>query len=99
MPLPRRVLEQARVARAEEMLGAVSQADLELAGEDDDELPLRRRMPVDETPDRVLPEGDLRRRQALAPIGRPGEWNRLDVRLAVSARVQSEQSHRCLPVS
>src|SRR5712691_4528935 len=96
VPLSRRVLDQARVAGAEDVLRAVSQADLELAREDDDELPPRRRVPVDEAPNRIFPKGNLGRRQALDPVRGLGKRDRLDVRLAVRARVQSEQSHRCL---
>src|SRR5436309_11915578 len=43
-----RVLDESRVARAEHVLGPVAQTDLELPGENDDELAARRGVPVDE---------------------------------------------------
>src|SRR5213593_2927522 len=53
VPPARRVLDQPGVARAEEVLSAVAQADLELAGEDDDELAARGRVPVEVLADRL----------------------------------------------
>src|SRR5215813_7031318 len=93
MALARGVLDQTSVTRAENVLGAVAQPDLELAGEDDHELPPRCRVPVLEVPRRALPEGDLRGGEALGPIGSLGEGNWLDVGLAVVAGVESEQGH------
>src|SRR5262245_37846006 len=90
----RRVLDQSRVAGPEDVLRAIPEPDLELTGEDDHELTARRRVPVDEAADRVLAVRDLRGRQALAPLGSLGELDRVDVRLAVSPRVQSKESHR-----
>src|SRR5712691_10910278 len=66
--LARRVLDQPGVAGA----------DLELAGEDDDELAAWGRMPVEVLAERPLAEQDLRRRQALRPLRRPAEVDRLD---------------------
>jgi len=40
------IFNQTGIAGAKDVLGAVTQADLELAGEDDDELAARRWMPV-----------------------------------------------------
>src|SRR2546422_622404 len=91
--LARRVLDQPRVAGTEDVLPAVAQADLELAGEDDDELTPRGRMPVEVLADRPLAERDLRRRQTLRPLRRPGQVDRLDARLPVRARVESERLH------
>ena len=48
MALAGRVLDEPRVARAEHVLGAVAQTDLELAGENDDELTARCGVPVEE---------------------------------------------------
>src|SRR2546430_16209539 len=64
---------------SEDVLGAVAQADLELAGEDDDELATWGWMPVGVLAERPLAERDLRRRQALRPLRRPAEVDRLDV--------------------
>ena len=50
MSFARGVLDQSRVTGAEDVLGAVAEADLELTGKDDDELPARRRMPVEKCP-------------------------------------------------
>src|SRR5947209_7539944 len=68
--LARRVLDQPGVAGAEDVLGAVAQADLELAGEDDDELAAWGRMPVEVLAERPLAEQDLRRCEALRPLQR-----------------------------
>src|SRR5712692_2938002 len=97
VPLARGVLDEARVARAEDVLGPVAQADLELARHDDHELAPGRRMPVLEIAGRALAKGDLRGGEALPPLRRLGERDRLDVRLTIGARIESEQSHRCLP--
>ena len=45
------VLHQADVSGAEDLRGAVAQPDLELAREDDDELPPRGGMPIEESSD------------------------------------------------
>src|SRR5437016_9425130 len=95
--LARRVLDQPGVAGAEDVLSAVAQADLELAGEDDDELAARGRVPVEVLADRPLAETDLRRRQPLRPLRRPAEVDRLDARLPIGTRVEPERSHRGLP--
>src|SRR2546421_13074647 len=95
-PPARRVLDQPGVARAEDVLSAVAQADLELAGEDDDELSARGRVPVEVLADRPLAEADLRRRQPLRPLRCPAEVDRLDARLPVGPRVEPECSHRGL---
>src|SRR3954469_18191013 len=60
-----RVLDQPRVAGAEHVLGAIAEPDLELALQDDHELPPRRRVPVEEAADRPHAERDLRGRQPL----------------------------------
>src|SRR5712691_2648947 len=78
MPPARRVLDQPGVARAEDVLSAVAQADLELAGEHDDELAARGRVPVEVLADRPLAETDLRRREPLRPVRCPAEVDRLD---------------------
>src|SRR5256712_4814016 len=96
--LARRVLDQPGVAGAEDVLGAVAQADLELAGEDDDELAAWGRMPVEVLAERPLAERDLRRRQALRPLRHAPEVDRLDARLPIGARVESKRSHRSPPV-
>src|SRR2546426_10264261 len=77
--LARRVLDQPGVAGAEDVLGAVAQADLELAVEDDDELAAWGWMPVEVLAERPLAERDLRRCEALRPLRRPAEVDRLDV--------------------
>src|SRR5262245_28423656 len=66
--LARRVFDQARVAGTEEVLAAVAAADLELAGEDDHELPPRRGMPVVEPADVPFAERDLGGWNALHPV-------------------------------
>src|SRR5690242_3109794 len=90
------VLHQPRVAGTEQMLGAVAQADLELAGEDDHELAPWRGMPVDEVADRALAERDLGGGQAFGPGRGALEIDRFDVRLAVVTRVEPECLHRGL---
>src|SRR5262245_37408682 len=65
---PRRVLDQPRVARAEDPLRAIAEPDLELARQDDDELPPGRRVPVDESPNRILTKRDLSGGEAFAPV-------------------------------
>src|SRR5262245_65386368 len=87
------VLDEPGVAGAEDLRGAVAEPDLEVALEDDDELPPRRRMPVDEAADGILAEDDLRRRQALDPVGVGREIDHLEVRLPVRARKESIRSH------
>src|SRR5882724_1627341 len=62
------VLHETRIAGTEDVLGAVAQPDLELALQDHDELPPRRRVPVQEPPDRPDAERDLRGRQPLEPV-------------------------------
>src|SRR5438128_7771720 len=94
--LARGVLDQARVAGAEDMLGPVAQPDLELAGEDDHELSARRRVPVDVATDRPVAERDLGRGQAGRPLLGLGQIDRLDVRLPVGPRVESVRSHPCV---
>src|SRR5438874_12636666 len=85
MPPAGRVLDEPGVTGAEDVLPAVAQADLELAGEEDDELAARGRVPVEVLADRPLPERDLRRRQPLRPLRCPAEIDRLDARLPVGA--------------
>src|SRR3989449_11722376 len=65
VPAARRVLDQPGVARAEAVLPAVAQADLELAGEHDDELAARRRAPVAGLADRPLAATELRSRRGV----------------------------------
>src|SRR5207244_6005705 len=77
--LARRVLDQPGGAGAEDVLGAVAQADLELAGEDDDELAAWGRMPVDVLAERPLAERDMRSCEAIRALPRPAEVDRLDV--------------------
>src|SRR5262245_27596185 len=93
------VLHQAGVAGAEDVLGAIAEPDLQLAGEDDDELPARRGMPVERPAHRPLAERDLGGRQPLLPVRHLAELDRLDVRMPVAARVESERPHRCLLIS
>src|SRR5512145_1880081 len=92
----RRVLDEPRVARAEDVLRAVAEADLELSGQNDDELAARRGMPVEELADRPLPKRDLAGRKPLEPVGLRLELDRLDVRLLVRARVQPVCPHHAL---
>src|SRR5712664_3429160 len=87
------VLDQAGVARTEQVLRAVAQPDLELAREDDHELAPGRGMPVDEVADRALAERDLGGREPLGPGRRAGEIDRFDVGLAVAAGVEPECLH------
>src|SRR5207245_8201815 len=87
MPPARRVLDQPGVARAEDVLPAVAHTDLELAGENDDELAARGRVPVEVLADRPLAKPDLGRRQPFRPVGNLGQVVRLDLRLSVRARV------------
>ena len=70
VPLARRVLDESGVARPEDVLGAVAEADLELPGKNDDELAARRRVPIEELAHRPLAERDLRRREPLQPVRR-----------------------------
>src|SRR5438093_3704856 len=88
MALAGRVLHQPRVTGPEDLLAAVAAADLELTGEDDDELPPRRRVPVEEPVLGPDTERDLRRLQSLEPVSLLLDVDRLDVRLAIGARVQ-----------
>src|SRR5207253_11508984 len=67
VPLARGVLDETRVARAEDVLGPVAQADLELAGHGDPDLAPGRRMPVLEIAGRAPARGDLRGRDTLPP--------------------------------
>src|SRR6267143_3698452 len=97
VPLARRVLDESGVTRSEHVLRAVAQTDLELPGENDDELAAGGRMPVEELARRPLPERDLIRRKALQPVGLRLELDVLDVRLPVSACVEPERAHRVLP--
>ena len=97
VPLARRVLDESGVARPEDVLGAVAEADLELPGENDDELAARRRVPVEELAYRPLAERDLICRKPLQPVGLGLELDPLDVRLLVGTRVQPECAHRALP--
>src|SRR5437867_5928313 len=87
---PRGVLDEPRVAGTEHLRGAVAETDLELTRHDDDELPARRRMPVEKTAHRPLAERDLRRRESLLPVRRLAEVDRLDVRLAIGPGVETE---------
>src|SRR5437899_7406323 len=92
-----RVLDEASVTRAEYVLRAVAQADLELPGEDDHELTARRGVPVEKLPGGPLAKRDLARGKPLQPIGLRLEVDRLDVRLLIRARVQPKCPHRILP--
>src|SRR5437660_3152522 len=94
--LARRVLDEAGVPRAEYVLRAVAQTDLELPGEDDHELTARRGVPVEELPSGPLAKRDLARGKPLEPIGLRLEVDRLDVRLLIRARVQPKCPHRSL---
>src|SRR5215813_1333955 len=93
MALARGVLHEARVTRPKDVLRSVAQTNLELAGQDDHELPPRGGVPVLEVPRRALPERDLRGGQSLGPVGALGEGDRLNVRLTVGAGVEAEQGH------
>src|SRR5205814_5039704 len=97
--LARRVLDESGVARPEDVLGAVTEADLELPGQNDDELAPRRRVPVEELPDRPFAERDLSGREPLEPVRLRLEVDLLDVRLLVGAGVQTERPHESIPVS
>src|SRR2546425_8960669 len=92
-----RVLDQPGVARAEDALSAVAQADLELAGEHDDELAARGRVPVEVLADRPLAETDLRRRQPLRPLPCPAEVDQLEARRPVLTRGETGSSPPGLP--
>ena len=61
------------------MLGAVAQADLELAGEDDDELATRGWMPVLKSPWGLTAKGNVRGRQTCGPVCCLGQVDGLDV--------------------
>src|SRR5262249_15440887 len=76
--LPGGVVDEAGVAGTEDVLGAIAQADLEPARQDDDELTARRRMPVEESPDRPYAERDLRGRPPVEPVRLLGDVDRLD---------------------
>src|SRR6185369_4672645 len=91
------VLDQARIAGTEHVLGAVAQPDLELAGQDDDELAARRRVPVEEPTHRPHAERDLRRRQSLQPVVLLLDVDLVDPPLSIRPRVQPERSHVLLP--
>src|SRR5215510_107836 len=91
---PRRILHQARVTRTEDVLAAVAESDLELARKNDDELPSRRWVPIEEPAHRILAECDLGRREPLRPIGHAREVDRLDVRLSVGTGIQAKRSHQ-----
>src|SRR5688500_9062075 len=92
----RGVVGQARGAGAEHGLGAVAQPDLELARQDDHELPPRRRVPFAYPPPRPHAKPDLPRRQSLNPVAFLLDVDRLDAALAIRARVQPERSHGSL---
>src|ERR671933_24532 len=98
MALTGRVLDQAGIAWAEAVLRAVAQPDLELALEDDYELPTRGRMPVLELPGRIPAEGDLCDVDALGPIRVLVDVDRLDVRLPFGAGEESIGCHISLPL-
>ena len=83
---------QSTVSADQEVL-IVAQTNLELAGQDDHELPPRGGVPVLKVSRRALPERNLRGGQTLGPVGALGEGNRLDVGLAVGAGVEAEQGH------
>src|SRR5262245_3315773 len=94
MTLAGRVLHQARIARAKHVLGAIAETDLELAGQDGHELAARRGMSVEKPSDGPLTERDLRRCEALRPLGSLREVDRLDARLSPGIGEQAERSHR-----
>src|SRR6267143_72690 len=77
------------------MLGAVAQANLELAREDDDELATRGWMPVLKSPWGLAAKGNVRGRQTSGPVWRLGQVDGLDVRLTVGTSVKSQCTHRC----
>src|SRR2546425_11832497 len=64
VPAARRVLDQPGVARAEDELPAVAQADLELAAEHADDLAAHGRAPIEGPADRPRVEVVKRRRDA-----------------------------------
>src|SRR4029453_17065303 len=97
VPLPRGVLDEPGVTGAEDVLGSVAQPDLQLARENDHELPARRRMPVLEIPDRALPEGYLGGGQPLAPVRGLGQRDGLDMGLPVGAGIEPEQWRGGIP--
>src|SRR5262245_49797185 len=92
----RRVFDEPRIARTEDGLRAVAQADLELTRQNDDELAARRRMPVEEPSDRILTECNLCRCEAFRPVRRLREVDLLDVGLSISSGVQPKRRHRDL---
>src|SRR5262249_4079224 len=96
MPPAGGVLDEPRITGPKDVLRAIAEADLELAGDDDDELPPRRRVPGEEAPDGVLPERALCGRQTFSPLRGLGQIDRLDVGFAVGARVEPECCHRNL---
>src|SRR5438093_7346082 len=77
------------------MLGAVAQANLELAREDDDKLATRGWMPVLKSPWGLAAKGDVRGRQTSSPVWRLGQVNGLDVGLTVCTSVKSKCTHGC----
>ena len=80
--------------RGRRVLGAVAEADLQLAGQDDDKLAARGRVPVGEAAGRGFAEADGGRCLGALPIRRLVQFDSLNVGLAVIARVKSEGSHR-----
>src|SRR5204863_10117472 len=92
------VLDRPRITGTEDLLAAVTAADLERAGQDDDELPPRGGMPVEEPVLGPDAERDLCGRQALEPVRLLLDVDRLDVRLAVGAGIEPPGLlHRALP--
>jgi len=70
------------------MLGAVAQANLELAGKDDDKLATRGWMPVLKSSWGLAAKGNVRGRQTSGPFWRLGQVNGLDVGLTVCTSVK-----------
>src|SRR5215212_1721129 len=62
------VLDEARITRAEDLLGSVSKAVLELPGNDDHKLAPRSRMPVLKVSNRRRPELDALRIMRRGPL-------------------------------
>src|SRR5262245_7885544 len=77
------------------MLGAVAQADLELAGEDDDELTTRGGMPVLKSPWGLAAKGNVCGRQTRSPLCCLGQVDGLDVGLTVCTSVKAKCTHGC----
>src|SRR5690242_11930087 len=93
MTLAGGVFDQARIAWSEAPYGPVAETDFQFTGQQDDILPARRGMPIDEGAGRLLRKYDVLRGLRFAQERMISQILFFQMRLAVAPGIHSENCH------